>query len=239
MPVVDDLSLGRALSGPLELDPRSRVPLPAGRASLGSRRRSPISATDNDARAHPTSLRSSHASGAVAPLRAGTNRCRLRRPAMRRRIEDLRATNCTRRLAHVAFPEHRTCSGRSRRRAPLRGWSRSRAEAPERRHRRAVGRRRACPPRWRPEHPASPARLVAKPGVLRAVTHRPRPTADDASRKATPLERSGCLRPRRNPYASGELSLRARPNRSSVTPPPQRHCSRARAPFLPPSHACL
>jgi len=33
-----------------------------------------------DARAHPTSLRPSHASGAFAPLRAGTNRCRLRWP---------------------------------------------------------------------------------------------------------------------------------------------------------------
>jgi hypothetical protein len=31
-----------------------------------------------DARAHPTSVRSSHASGAFAPLLAGTNRCRLR-----------------------------------------------------------------------------------------------------------------------------------------------------------------
>jgi len=36
------------------------------------------SATVIDARAHPTSVRPSHASGAFAPLLAGTNRCRLR-----------------------------------------------------------------------------------------------------------------------------------------------------------------
>jgi len=47
----------------------------------GPRHRSPTSATCFcDARAHPTSLRSSHASGAFAPLLAGTNRCRLRWP---------------------------------------------------------------------------------------------------------------------------------------------------------------
>jgi hypothetical protein len=59
----------------------STCPVASGKhASLGPRRRSPTSATDYDARTHPTSHRSSHASGAFAPLHAGTNRCQLRWP---------------------------------------------------------------------------------------------------------------------------------------------------------------
>jgi len=44
------------------------------------RRRSPTSATEFDARTHPTSRRSSRASGTFVPLLAGTNRCQLRWP---------------------------------------------------------------------------------------------------------------------------------------------------------------
>jgi len=57
---------------------RPHAPLPAGTCFSRPGRRSPTSATVFDARAHPTSCRSSHASGAFAPLLAGTNRCRLR-----------------------------------------------------------------------------------------------------------------------------------------------------------------
>src|SRR5579859_2336621 len=56
---------------------------------------------------------------------------------------------------------------------------------------------------------------------------------DAAPRRATPSKRSGCLLPHRNPYASGGLLLRARLDRGPFTPPPQRHCSRTRAPFSP------
>jgi len=44
------------------------------------RRRSLTSATEFDARTHPASRRSSHASEAFAPLHAGIEKCRLRRP---------------------------------------------------------------------------------------------------------------------------------------------------------------
>jgi hypothetical protein len=72
----------RTLSDP----PVGRAPVHAPRCQRESRFseprcRSSTSATLScDARAHPTSRRSSHASGAFAPLLAGTNRCRLRRP---------------------------------------------------------------------------------------------------------------------------------------------------------------
>jgi hypothetical protein len=221
MPDVDDLWPGRILSDPVELDPRSREPLPADSRFSGSRRRSPISATDNDARAHPSSHRSSHASGALAPLLAGTNRCRLRWPgdASPHRgpaNHDLHATACARRVP-LAWTEQ--VAGRSaREKALARCWTTSRV-----------------PSSLAPRAPVSPARRVAEPGLLRVVMRRPRPTADAASRKAIPLGGSGCLLPRRNPYASARLSLRARPDQGPVTPPPQRHCSGARAPLLPPS----
>jgi len=80
--------------------------------------------------------------------------------------------------------------------------------------------------------PGSPARLAAKPGALRRSSHRPRFTSDAAPRRATPSGESRCLIPRRNPYATGGLLLRARLDHGSITPPPQRHCSGARTPFF-------
>jgi hypothetical protein len=79
-PVLDAFSPARHPRGcPGGPGPRSRVPLPTVDALiLGTRRRLPTSATCHDTRAHPSSDRSSHASGAFAPLLAGTNRCRLR-----------------------------------------------------------------------------------------------------------------------------------------------------------------
>jgi len=90
-------------------DRESWVPVHALRSQRKTRffeprRRSPTSATEYDARAHPTSHRSSHASEAFAPLHAGTNRCQLRWPLpMRCRTVGLRAATHTRRLSHVAF----------------------------------------------------------------------------------------------------------------------------------------
>jgi hypothetical protein len=84
---------------------RPRVPLPAGmHASLGLGRRSPTSATIHDARAHPSSRQSSHASGTLAPLPAGTNRCQLRWPSsVRCRTAGLRATTRSRLLSFGAL----------------------------------------------------------------------------------------------------------------------------------------
>jgi len=81
--------------------------------------------------------------------------------------------------------------------------------------------------------PGSPARFVTKSGTLHGSSFRPRSTSDVAPRRAPPSGESRCLLPRRNPYATGGLLPRARPNRRPVTPPPQRHCSGAYAPLLP------
>jgi len=63
-----------------ELGPRPRVPLPTGSTLLWTWATFADFCNRIDARAHPSSRRSSHASGAFAPLLAGTNRCRLRWP---------------------------------------------------------------------------------------------------------------------------------------------------------------
>jgi hypothetical protein len=120
----------------------------------GSRCRSPTSATFATRGHTRRAIRSSHASGAFAPLLAGTNRCRLRRPPVRYRAESLRAATATRRLARVAFH--------------WRGWGMSRAEGLERRPARAVGRRRANPPRSRLGHPCH--RHAASPSLERSAT---------------------------------------------------------------------
>jgi hypothetical protein len=79
----------------------------------------------------------------------------------------------------------------------------------------------------------SPARLVVRSGVPLVSSLRPRPLLDAAPRRVTPLKRPRCFLPRWNPYATGGLLLRARLNRSTVTPPPRRHCSGTLAPFSP------
>jgi len=72
------LWLTRILSGAGGSDSRARAPLPVGIALLEVWATLVDFCNLNGARAHPTSVRSSHASGAFAPLLAGTNRCRLR-----------------------------------------------------------------------------------------------------------------------------------------------------------------
>jgi hypothetical protein len=84
-----------------------------------------------------------------------------------------------------------------------------------------------------PRAPGSPVRLVMRSGGPRHSSHRPRLLFDASPRRATPSKEPGCLLPRRNPYASGGWLLRARLDRGPVTPPPKRHCSGTRAPFLP------
>jgi len=81
--------------------------------------------------------------------------------------------------------------------------------------------------------PGSPARSAVGPGGPHHSSRRPRLLFDASPRRATPSKEPGCLLPRRNPYASGGWLLRARLDRGFVTPPPERHCSETRAPFLP------
>jgi len=100
--------------------------------------RLPTSATLNDARAHPTSARSSHASGAFAPLLAGTNRCQLRRPP-----------RCV--AASGACEPRPARDGSTRVAFHLRGGSKSWVGVLERRRTRVLERYRACPPRGAPD----------------------------------------------------------------------------------------
>jgi hypothetical protein len=137
--------------------------------------------------------------------------------AVRCRTGGLRATTRTRRLACDAFR--------------LRGRDEPRAEALEQRRSARSWTRLRVPFSWRFGHPGHRLDSTWRLEGLRASSHRPRPPSDAAPRRATPSKRSGCLPPHRNPYASGGLLLRARLDRGPFTPPPQRHCSGARAPF--------
>jgi len=140
----------------------------------------------------------------------------------------------------VAAPE--TCEPRSVRDGSShaafhsRGRDRPWAEEPEQRRARVLGRfARAL--LVAPRAPVSPARRAVRSGVPRSASLRPRSPLDAAPRRATPAKGSGCLLPRRNPYASGGLLLRARLDRSPVTPPPKRYCSGTLAPFFEASEA--
>jgi hypothetical protein len=173
-----------------------------------------------------TSCRSSHASGAFAPLLAGTNRCQLRWPF--RRVAAWGAGE-----PRTAHPGSRTvcstcvdgavCAGRSAR-------EKVDARALDEVARALLVTLRA---------PGSPVRPTPWSGEPGGLPHRPRSFLDAASRKATPSRGSRCLLPRRNPYASGGLLLRARLDRASVTQPPWRLCSGGRAPLLPARGALL
>jgi hypothetical protein len=173
-----------------------------------------------DARAHPSSCRPSHASGAFAPLLAGTNRCRLRWPprcvAAPRACEPRPVHTDLRAACSACADETNRGPKRSSKGDFARSWTMSR-----------------MPFSWRfghPGHRLDPSRRLED---LRDSSRRPRPPSDASPRRETPSKRSGCLLPRWNPYASGGLLLRARLDRGPVTPPPQRHCSGARAPFSP------
>jgi len=212
---------------PRERTAGSQAPVHAPRCQRearlsGPRRSLPTSATIFDARAHQTSVRPSHASGAResrAPLLAGTNGCRLRRPS-------------------GALPRRWPASHDSARE----GFRQSRSTRVEEgiagrsvraRRARASSTNRACPPRSAPGTRVAGSRCP-RAGAPRASSLRPRPPSDDAPRRAAPSKEPGCLSSRRDPYASGGWLLRARPDRSPFTPPPERHCSGAHALFSPP-----
>jgi hypothetical protein len=190
------------------------------RVSLNLGPRSPTSATVSTRGHTLTSCLSSHASEAFAPLLAGTNRCQLRWPI--RRVAALGAGEP--RTARPGFRTVRStcvdgavCAGRSAR-------EKVNARALDEVARALLVTLRA---------PGSPVRFVPGSGKPGDSSHRPRPFLDAASRKAAPSRGSRCLLPRRNPYASGGLLLRARLDRAPVTWPPWRLCSGGRAPLFP------
>jgi hypothetical protein len=172
-------------------------------------------------------LRSSHASGALAPLLAGIGRCRLRRPhdALPHRqpaSHDQHATACASRVPlGVDGADHGP-------KHPREGMSA------------LLGRTLRVPSSKYSVHPCyrhDSSRTLERFASRRAGRD---PPTDAPSRKGAALGGSGCLQPSRNSYANGGALLsRARPNRSPVTPPPQRHCSRAHAPFRPRRCACF
>jgi hypothetical protein len=167
-----------------------------------------------------TSVRPSHASGAFAPLLAGTNRCRLRWPCRcvaasmacepRSVHSDLRAP-CSTCVDGTDCGPRRSSKGD---RAFLDEFARALLVTPR--------------------APGSPARLGKRPGGPHPSSVRPRSPSDASPRRETPSKRPGCLLPYRNPYVTGGWLLRARLDRGPFTPPPWRHCSGTVAPFAPP-----
>jgi len=120
------------------LGPRPRAPLPWEIALLWASASFADFCNQFDARTHPTSRRSSHASEAFAPLHAGIDGCRLRRP-----FRCVAAPGaCEPHAAHAGF----------HRRAPLAWMSSLRAGALEERRARSLD-DCASPSRAAPGHP--------------------------------------------------------------------------------------
>jgi len=161
-----------------------------------------------DARAHPTSLRSSHASGALAPLLAGTNRCRLR----------------------WSFDEFLVHRGPASHDLPRQAMGRDAREKARRDSRTIFARALLVASRA----PGSPARLFARSGVPAYDSLRPRSLRErhlakgNAARNRIEVPSAG-MEPLRD---RAVLPARARRDRGPVTPPPWRHCSGVRAPFV-------
>lgn len=185
--------------------PRSRIPLPAGCASLdlGVTRRllQPETTRGHTRRAFDPRARVGHSPRySPVPIRgpaASTARC----------VATSRASES--RPAHLGCsPRCPTCvdgAGRESRRlgeSYARGVTMSRARSPLR-----LG------------HPCHRRRLVTHPGRWRDSSDRPRSISDAAPRRATPLGGSRCLLPLRSLYAIEGLLLRARLDRCPVTPP--------------------
>jgi len=139
------------------------------------------------------------------------------------RTKDLRTASHTRRLTHVAFQ--------------LRGRGSSRAETLERRRFRALLTSIARALLVELRAPGSPGRFAEGSGRPFGSSPQPRLSSDATPRRAAPSKEPRCFPPHRNPYASEGLLSRARLDRVPVTPPPWRHCSGERAPFLPPRGA--
>lgn len=217
-PTVDAFGAGEPCGTPA-LDPRSRTSLPRRSRFSGSRRRPSTSATVTT-RGHTRRARSNlarerrfraaHVRHQRMPVASATPlRCRSRAPASR----DPYATTCVR------------C-------VPLDVERGSRVEVCEE-VRRAVERR--CAPPFL-AYPSTRVTGTARRELwICFATCR---TGQDSSRRPprerTVRRRIEVLSPCRNPYANagGFDRLGARPDRSPVTPPPQRHCSRVSHAFV-------
>jgi hypothetical protein len=188
-------------------------------ASLGLGRRSPISATVSTY-GHALRAADPRTRVGLSPrCSPGTNRCQVASASpVRCHTGGLRAAIRSRRLSLRRAPLART------RRITGRG---ARAKAWFARSFDDVARALLVTPRA----PGSPVRFAPWSGKSRGSSLRPRSPSDASPRRATPSKGSGCLLSRRNPYASGGLLPRARPDRGPVTPPLSRHCSGTRAPF--------
>jgi len=211
MQVVDAFSPGRALrSFPARL-PSTR-PVASWYALLLASATPAVFCEPDTTHGHTlTSLQSSRASGAFASLLAGTNRC-----------QHALAFRC------VSVP--RTCERRRARANP----GKSRAGALERRRGALRERYRTCPPR------GVPGTRVAGGDVREVWRASRRRSGQDPGNgcrltKGDSAPGSRCLLPQRNPYATGSVTMsptRARRDRGPITPPPWRHCSGVRAPFV-------
>jgi len=154
---------------------RSRAPLPPGtRFSLALATLADFCNLNTTHGHTRTSPRSSHASGALAPLRAGTNRCRLRWPFGALPHRGLRATTCR---------------------------SKPRAETLERRRYAFRERCRACPPRGAPGTRVAGA-TVREVWTLAHSRSGQDPSLMPPRERRAPSVESRCLLPQRNPYAT-------------------------------------
>jgi len=203
---IDAFGSPRALAGLLGVWSPSTRPVATGTALVWTSASLADFCNRYDARAHPTSRRSSPASGGFRP----TARRRPRAPValafrVRHRIRGQRAANCSPGLA----PRRSACAD---------GADHGSGRLSE--GERALLTMSRGPSSGTLRAPGSPACLAPRPGGPRRSTCRPRPPSDGASRKEPPSRRSGCFLPQRNPYTSGGLLLRARLDRVPFTPPP-------------------
>jgi len=169
VPVVDAFSPARAASRRMTharaRPPSTRPVASGGHASLGlglaCRLLQPVTTRGHTRRAFDPRTRVE----LLAPLLAGTNRCRLRRPPRCVAASwGLRATACTRRLSHDAFH--------------LRGQGRPRAEALEQGVTRGIsGGDSRVPSSWRFGHPGRRTDWRRGLGAPRCRSRRPRSIA--------------------------------------------------------------
>lgn len=200
----------RTLADARDAGPRARARLPSGRASLDPGRRSSPSATDSDPRARPTSLRSSRANWVFTqPLSASPMPACVGLPMRRRNgpAGEPRSTPAHERGDRCGRGPNPASEG------CVIANDGARPSSSEFGH---PSRRGKCP-----------RGLELPEGTLA-------PTRD--TRTTTPRERRrrngdrGAFRVDKT-HTRSEANLRACPSRCPLTPPPQRNCSGANAPF--------
>jgi len=217
-PTVDAFGAGEPCGTPA-LDPRSRTSLPGRSRFSGSRRRPSTSATVTT-RGHTRRARSNlarerrfhaaHVRHQRMPVASATPlRCRSGAPAS----PDPYATTCVRcvpldveRGSRVEVCERSSARGRTTLRAALLGL---------------------------PQHPSHRHGSSRILDLFRDLPHRPRIVSETASRKEARRTNRGAFavpEPIRERRWLDRLG--ARPDRSPVTPPPQRHCSRVSHAFV-------